>query len=351
MFGSYRRDDVTLLLKDITGQIEPLGTQARERKIQSGTPYYEMLPIEYEPTPAYLHAYQDALARYAGITAEAVGAVARQIWEQKGERTALVSLARAGTPVGILIKRYLKTYYRADVTHASVSIIRGRGIDENAMAWLLERHAPEDLQFVDGWTGKGAIQGQLQQAMQAYPGVSPGLAVLSDPACLAEKWGTREDFLIASSCLNSVVSGLLSRTVYRPDLIGPQDFHGAVFYDQWQDRDLTYQFIDRIEAHFRPPKQTPPPPGPQTDLTAAEEVTQICRVFGVRDRNLVKPSIGEATRVLLRRMPWKILVHSLDDEAHLGHLYQLAREKQVPLEVYPLVHYRACGLIREMADA
>ena len=50
-------------------------------------------------------------------------------------------------------------------------------------------------------------------------------------------------------------------------------------------------------------------------------------------------------------MPWKILVHSLDDEAHLGHLYQLAREKQVPLEAYPLVHYRACGLIREMADA
>ena len=69
----------------------------------------------------------------------------------------------------------------------------------------------------------------------------------------------------------------------------------------------------------------PPPPGPQTDRTAAEEVTQICRVFGVRDRNLVKPSIGEATRVRLRRMPWKILVHSLDDEAHLGHLYQLAR--------------------------
>ena len=312
-------EGVTLLLKDITGQIEPLGTQARERKIQSGTPYYEMLPIEYEPTPAYLHAYQDALARYAGITAEAVGSVARQIWAEKGDRAALVSLARAGTPVGILIKRYLKTYYHANVTHASVSIIRGRGIDENAMAWLLERHAPEDLQFVDGWTGKGAIQGQLQQAMQAYPGVSPGLAVLSDPACLAEKWGTREDFLIASSCLNSVVSGLLSRTVYRPDLIGPQDFHGAVFYDQWQDRDLTYQFIDRIEAHFRPPKQTPPPPGPQTDRTAAEEVTQICRVFG--------------------------------DEAHLGHLYQLAREKQVPLEVYPLVHYRACGLIREMADA
>lgn len=350
MFGTYRSEDVTLLLKDITGLVTPLDTRAREEKIQRGTPYYEMLPIEYEPTPAYLRAYQDALARYADLTAQAVGAVARQIWEEKGERAVLVSLARAGTPVGILIKRYLHTYYHADVPHATVSIIRGRGIDENAMAWLLARHAPEDLQFVDGWTGKGAIQGQLVQAMRAYPGVSPGLAVLSDPACLAEKWGTREDFLIASSCLNAVVSGLLSRTFYRPDVIGPQDFHGAAFYAQWKDRDLTYAFVETIEARFQPPGETPPPPGPQTDLTAAEEVDRLCQVFGIRDRNLVKPSIGEATRVLLRRMPWKILVHSLDDEAHLGHLYQLAREKQVPLEVYPLVHYRACGLIRELAD-
>ena len=37
--------------------------------------------------------------------------------------------------------------------------------------------------------------------------------------------------------------------------------------------------------------------------------------------------IGEATRVLLRRVPWKVLVHSLSDEDHLGHLYQLAEEK------------------------
>ena len=85
-------------------------------------------------------------------------------------------------------------------------------------------------------------------------------------------------------------------------------------------------------------------------MTAAEEVTQICRVFGVRDRNLVKPSIGEATRVLLRRVPWKVLVHSLRDEAHLGHIYQLAREKGAELVEYALENYRACGLIRDLAD-
>ena len=76
----------------------------------------------------------------------------------------------------------------------------------------------------------------------------------------------------------------------------------------------------------------------------------IRRAYGIRDINLVKPGIGEATRVLLRRLPWKVLVHSLEDAEHLGHLYQLAAEKGIPLEVCPLRHYRACGLIRELAD-
>lgn len=76
----------------------------------------------------------------------------------------------------------------------------------------------------------------------------------------------------------------------------------------------------------------------------------IRQTFGIRDINLIKPSIGEATRVLLRRMPWKVLVHSLTDDEHLGHLYQLAREKNIELVLYPMTHYRACGLIREMAD-
>ncbi len=43
------------------------------------------------------------------------------------------------------------------------------------------------------------------------------------------RFGTREDFLIPSACLNSTVSGLVSRTVLNDDLIGPADFHGAKF--------------------------------------------------------------------------------------------------------------------------
>lgn len=354
MFSTYREDDVTLLLKDISGQVTPLGTAERERRIQAGTHYSEMLPIEYEPSAAYMEIYGRALSLYAGMTAGAVASVSCQLWRRLGRGAVLVSLARAGTSIGVLIKRYLQLKYGVSIPHYSISIIRGVGIDVNAMNYILERHPASAIQFVDGWTGKGAIQRELCKAMEAFPGVNPGLAVLSDPANVAMLAGTRRDFLIASSCLNATVSGLLSRTFLRHDIIGPRDFHGAAFYDNLRSRDVTYQFIGRVAEHFcidepgNEPENEPDAGAPGIGLV---EVRELCRTFGVRDINLVKPGIGEATRVLLRRLPWKILVHSLDDCDYLGHLYQLAAEKQVPLEVYPLRHYKACGIIRDLGDA
>lgn len=349
MFGTYKSGDVKILLKDISGMVEPLETREREKKIQSGVHYSEMLPVEYQPSAAYLAAYQDALARYAGMTANAVASVAGRIWMDKGKDMVLVSLARAGTSIGVLIKRFIAFKYGVSVPHYTISIIRGRGIDHAAMKYILERHKPENIQFVDGWTGKGAIQNELNLALRDYPGVSAGLAVLSDPGCLAGKCGSHDDFLIASSCLNSTVSGLLSRTFYRKDIIGPGEFHGAAFYSDLMEQDLTYAFIDTIASRFMLDSQYQDEERSFTQ-SAIEEVAGICAHFGIADRNLVKPGIGEATRVLLRREPWKVLVHSLEDEEHLGHIYQLAAEKNVELLEYPLEHYRACGLIRALAD-
>ena len=118
-------------------------------------------------------------------------------------------------------------------------------------------------------------------------------------------------------------------------------------FSEWINEDLTYAFIHAVQAAFplKAPKAEAPP-----EAGALEEVEAVRRAFGIRDINLVKPGIGEATRVLLRRLPWKMLVHSKNDGAHLGHLYQLASEKGVPLVEYPLRHYRACGLIQELAD-
>lgn len=349
MFSTYNENDVILLLKDITGLIPRIGTAEREKLIQQGVHYSEMLPLEYEPSDAYLETFYRGLSLYAKMTSQAVSETARQIRAEKQGEIVLVSLARAGTPIGILLKRFMEKIYQAKTIHYSISIIQGKGIDRNAMDYILSMHKAESIQFVDGWTGKGAIQRELDAAMREYPGVSSGLAVLSDPAGVAEKAGTNDDFLIASACLNATVSGLLSRTFCRKDIIGPQDYHGAAFYSELAGQDLTYRFIDAVEQYFseglRPPERR------TLAGSGLEEASEILRAFGLPDINFVKPSIGEATRVLLRRMPWKILVHSMDDPEHLGHIYQLAQEKGIALEVYPLRNYRACGLIRHVAGS
>lgn len=348
MFSTYEPSDVTLLLKDITGLVTPLPASEREPLIQSGVHYCEMLPLEYRPSPVYLQTYEKALSRYAGYTAMAVAGAAEQIYRQRGDGAVLVSLARAGTPIGILMKRWLRRKHGVDLPHYSISIIRGRGIDRNAMDYILSRHDPAKVQFVDGWTGKGAIQRQLNAAMADYPEVSPTLAALSDPPGIAGLRGTYDDFLIPSACLNATVSGLISRTFLRSDIIGPRDFHGAAFYSELRDEDVTYAFIEAVERAF--PQDAPKPEASPPDGDAGAELRRIMEDFGIRDINLVKPGIGEATRVLLRRLPWKVLVHSLGDNDHLGHLYQLAAEKGVPVVEYPLRRYRACGLIKELTD-
>ena len=135
---SYKPEDVTLLLKDVTGLVEPQPTEERERLIQAGRHYCEMLPIEYVPTPRYMQVYEEALRTFSKPTAEAVSRLGDKIMTQKGEGTVLVSLARAGIPIGILLKRYILKKYGVNMPHYSISIIRGRGIDHCAMKYMLE---------------------------------------------------------------------------------------------------------------------------------------------------------------------------------------------------------------------
>ncbi len=356
MFGTYREDDVTVLLKDITGLVTPLPTVSREKLIQKGVHYSAMLPVEYEPTAEYMRVYREALAAFAPITARATMNVAAKILARKGKNVVLLSLARAGTPIGILIKRYLREFCGVDVAHYTLSIIRGIGIDKNAVNYVLARHDPGAVVFVDGWTGKGAIKRQLDAALIDYPMIEPCLAVLADPAGIADLYGTREDFLIPSSCLNATVSGLLSRTFLRDDIIGKDDFHGAMFYGGLVDKDLTYRFIDAVAQFFVAPevlRQYHEQADGEADcaVSGLAEVEVVRREFAVADINLIKPGIGEATRVLLRRVPRCVLVRDLDDYTRLGHIYRLAKEKNVPVLPYPLKVYRACGIIAAMGDA
>lgn len=348
MRSSYKKDDVVLLLKDISGMVEPQPAEVRERLIQTGRHYSEMLPLEYVPSEKYMTAYREALETYAGPTAAAIGSLSHKVMKARGKDVVLVSLARAGIPVGILIKHYIRKVFMIDVPHYSISIIRGRGIDRNAMNYLLKRYRPEQLLFVDGWIGKGAILKELEKAVSAYPGVSSEIAVAADPANVTQLCGTHEDILIPSSCLNCTVSGLISRTFLREDIIGKDEFHGSVYYGELEEADLSYEFIHAIETRFGEPAAEA---GNAAEGLGVDEVLEIAKQFGIDDINFVKPGIGEATRVLLRRVPWKILIDErYKSDAGLNHLRRLAEEKNVPIEYYPLKHYKCCGIIRNLAD-
>jgi hypothetical protein len=339
---------VTLLLQDITGKISPMPTAEREHLIQNGTHYSEMLPLEYAPSSKYIGAFETALRDCAEMTAEAVARVSEKIFRQKGKDVVLASLARAGTPIGILIKRYLLKKYGIDAPHYSISIIRNRGIDANALRFMLGQHSAKAIQFVDGWTGKGTILRTLRSALADFPQIDPSLAVVADPPHLTEVCGTREDFLIASACLNSTVCGLMSRTVLRSDLVGRDDFHGVVFYDELKETDRTYDFIDKIESCFRydiQPKEDDAKP----KTGCSDDIARIAEAFGVKDINFVKPGIGETTRVLLRRVPDAVLLKKGADMRYLGHLIALANERDVPMVEYPLVNYNACGIIKSVS--
>ena len=352
MRSSFSVDDVTILLKDITGMVEPLPAGVRERFIQKGVHYCEMLPLEYKPTRKYMSTYESALHNYAEPTAKAVSVLAEKLYNRRGRSLVIVSLARAGIPLGILLKRYLRNKYKIEVKHYAISIIRGRGIDRNAVNYILSRHRPEHIQFVDGWIGKGAILTQLDKALADYPEIDGELGVISDPAGLTKLCGTHEDILIPSSCLNATVTGLISRTFLRDDIIEKDDFHGAAYYSELEKEDLSEQFLTSIEKYFDYDTLADLPLAP-VRTKGINIVKNIAKEYQIRDINYIKPGIGEATRVLLRRIPWKIIInHEYQDSAELIHILQLAEEKGVACETSrtDLGNYKVCGMIKRLSD-
>jgi hypothetical protein len=251
--GSYDPADVVFLLKTIN--LAPTPQAERERRMQAGLAHYsEMIGEEYPPSAAYLRVVHEAVERDGPTMAERLAALAALIAARRRGPVALVSLARAGTPVGILLGRILRRYFHRATRHYSISIIRDRGLDANALHYLLrEKNLPaESIVFVDGWTAKGGIAKELAAAVQRYnretgAGLLPDLHVLTDLCGEAGVAPSREDFLVPSCILNSIVSGLISRTVLHADHSGRGEFHGCVYYGHLAAHDLSRFFVDRID--------------------------------------------------------------------------------------------------------
>lgn len=359
-FGSYAADDVRWLLKDLSHVVLEASVDDRERRIQTGRAHYaESLPIEYQPDGEYRELFEKVLQDSASRLAVAVGTVTDLVLAERGRDVTLVSLARAGTPVGILMRRWAHHAHGLTLPHYAVSIVRDRGIDAAALDYIARHHDPATVVFVDGWTGKGAIARELSQALTDLrdaggPAFTDDLAVLADPGSCVRTFGTRDDFLIASAALNSTVSGLVSRTLLSDTLIGPGEFHGAKFYRELAAEDVSNHLLDIVGACF---------PDVRDQVAAAvaamrdsdrtptwagwRSVERVRAEYGISSVNFVKPGVGETTRVLLRRVPWRVLVRDLDAAEH-AHIRMLAAARSVPVERVPDLAYSCMGLIKEI---
>lgn len=349
--GSYDPSDVQILLKPAA--IQHVDVEEKERLIQSGTRHYsEMLSPEKVPDERYMTLYADALRRNGGSLRAHIEFLARKIAArpETAKECVVISLARAGTPIGVLLKRAL-VRIGIDAHHYSISIIRGRGIDLNALRYIKARHGTETSIFLDGWTGKGAIKGELERSLaEESLGFSPYLAVIADPAGCADLAATTEDYVIPSGLLNGIVSGLISRSVLTDDFVGPDDFHACLFQEEHAPFDISRDFITAIE-NAPMPKAIWNPWSLNEAKAARDGREALLRKFTVEgeisDVNRIKPGIAEATRAILRRVPDRVCVRDLNDP-EVQHIRHLAEAVGLVVEEMDLKNYRAVTIIKRL---
>lgn len=370
--GSYLPAEVTLLLDIVSADsVNDISPTQKEALIQSGQRHYsDMLTLEKPPSATHEALYNQALMAGKQRMANDVTNLAFSLHQlfhacvSASQPLILVSLVRAGLPIGVLLQKALSdasASYALASQHYGVSIIRDRGLDPVALQHILQQHPRSPIVFVDGWTGKGAIYGELQRSLAKITdkrqqaqlfhqgdGVIP-LVTLADPAGVAWLSASNDDWLMPASLLNSTVSGLISRTLYREPSDG---LHQAVYYDKLQPWDRSGEFIQTIDAL----RQQIPLPMPLTGKLLPTFATQsviddLAARFAISNRNRIKPTIAEATRAILRRDPECVLVNEMADGQDTALLRHLCEEKNIQLiEDASIAPYQAVTIIKDRSQ-
>lgn len=350
--GSYLKDDVEFLLKVI--DIEPVETSKKEELIQSKKRHYsEMISPEYQPSKEYLDIFYRAFELNSKEFARDILSLAKYLSQK--DSIVLVSLVRAGTPIGVLLKRILREIFAKEVNHYSISIVRDREIDTQALKYIYSKNRDCEFIFVDGWTGKGVINRELKKFISKFNSenslnISDRLYVISDIAGVADFSVNSRDYLIPSSILNSTISGLVSRSILNRDYIKEGDFHGCKFYSEFRESDLTLWFVDSIMDIVRDLNLEPKELKFKDEALNQEITTYLQNLkqrFNIEDINYIKPGIAESTRVLLRRVPDLLIVKDLNSK-DIEHLLLLSKEREVRVVKESDLPYSALAIIKDL---
>lgn len=348
--GSYLPQDVQFLLRPV--EIEMTPVDRKEMLIQSGARHYsDMLSQEPEPTDWHLKLFASALEQGALRLAKDVAMLAQALIERFPDTPiVLISLVRAGVPLGVMLQQALRDRGK-ESWHYGISIIRDRGIDTVALSWIEARHGTDGIVFVDGWTGKGAISGELVRALKDRPGYPalPRLVVLADPCGRSWLAASDDDWLIPFGIMGAPVSGMISRSIWRDD--GP---HCCVICDHLARFECSQLLVDTVAEKRRQQGDVAAchwDPEQNASLREASDavIKRLAEDYGVDSVNRIKPGIAEATRAVLRRVPDHVLVRSMDDP-DVALLVHLARDKGITIAAVGDVigQYRAVTIIKKV---
>lgn len=361
--GSYQSEQVTFLLKRT--HIEPTDTIEKERLIQSGEKHYsQMISLESAPTERHLQLFEQAMHQGQQRLAQEVQQLAQSLVAQFKEPIVLVSFVRAGVPLGVLLYHAIQDL-GCDCVHYGISIIRDRGIDFAALETIIAKHGHESIVFVDGWTGKGAIRQELQRSLgddARFAGRLLPLVVLSDIAGCAWLAASGDDWLIPSGILGSTISGLISRSICEGETLSAEEinaenidqWHRCIEYNHLKEFDISQQFIQRINQIRTQLNPQPNAVWAETQQQAQQDQSQqvvqkLAQEYDIQNINRIKPSIAEATRAILRRVPDLVLLRDADDvdTRLLRHLTQIT---DTPVQVVgdQIAPYRAITLIQKL---
>ena len=365
--GSYRPEDVTFLLN--IDEIDPTPVAEKEYLIQSGKKHYsQMISVEHPPSDEQMRHFEYAFEQGAERLASDVQKIGNSLRNRfKNQPIILVSLVRAGVPLGVLLKHYIEKHQQC--VHYGISIIRDRGIDIAALHAIIGQHGAENIVFVDGWTGKGAICRELTQNLADYPALFdpgwdiPRLVTLADLGGYSWLSASCEDWLIPFGILGSVISGLISRTILKDTIdfdlakkncYDPNNWHSCLVYQHLAQHDISVDFTDKILNIIQQ--------NPHTDLAnwnnhirlkqqkiCLDTIDWISDTYAIKNINHIKPSIAEATRAVLRRVPEKILIRD-PSNPHVQLLLHFAQERNIAVDILgaKLGSYHAVTLIKKV---
>jgi len=345
--GSYLPTDVEFLL-NVKNHQEISITEKEYLLLNHKIHYSEILTKEMEIEEEYLSIFYNYHEINKTKICKHILTIAEYLTKQKN--IVLVSLARAGTPYGVILKRILTSIFQQPIEHYSISIIKDRGLDTLAINHIIQKHGKDvQLNFIDGWTGFGNIANELRRSMsEGFSEISFKFITISDIAGVADICGSREDYMIPSCLLNATISGLISRTLINIDRT---NFHSVKYFSEKQDQDYSLWYIDQLEKEVHLIKkntliQDVFIKNRQYRNQYLQTIQEVISNYKLNESYTIKPGLGETIRCLIRRNPVFIIIKNPYDSQIKPILY-LCKKKNIPISIMKTMEMKCIGVIKK----